>query len=245
MTDQIARNRRRRVLLLTGFGAVIAVVLGAILFALGLGVLAPILAVVVAGGTTAHAYSRSDSVVLSRSGAQPAHPVTHARLHNVVEGLCVAGGLSKPGLYVIDDDAPNALVAGRTPDNAAIAVTSGLLSQMDRVELEAVMAHELGHVKSEDTGAATVAVTTVGLVAPQLITAAVGPRSSWLADASAVEMTRYPPALISALEKLEQHVGEVASHRSIAHLWLVPPSGSAAADRTEGVQDRIAALREL
>ena len=77
------------------------------------------------------------------SRAQPADPEQYQRLHNLVEGLCIAGGLPKPGVYVIDDPAPNAFATGRNPKHAAIAVTTGLLEKMNRVELEGVLAHEL------------------------------------------------------------------------------------------------------
>jgi heat shock protein HtpX len=79
--------------------------------------------------------------------------------------LCIASGLPKPRLYVIDDDAPNAFATGRNPKHAAIAVTTGLLQKMNRVELEGVLAHELSHVKNYDVLVMTLAVTMVGIIA--------------------------------------------------------------------------------
>ena len=67
----------------------------------------------------------------------------YPRLHNLVEGLCIAAGLPKPRVYIVDDVAPNAFATGRNPKHAAIAVTTGLLEKMNRVELEGVLAHEL------------------------------------------------------------------------------------------------------
>ena len=87
------------------------------------------------------------------------------RLHNLVEGLCIAGGLPKPRVYVIDDAAPNAFATGRDPKHAAIAVTTGLLEKMNRVELEGVLAHELSHIKNYDILVSTLAVTMVGVIA--------------------------------------------------------------------------------
>src|SRR5690554_8039774 len=84
------------------------------------------------------------------SRARPADEREYARYHNIVEGLCIASGLPKPRLYVVDDPAPNAFATGRNPRNAAIAVTTGLLEKMNRMELEAVLAHELGHVRNHD-----------------------------------------------------------------------------------------------
>src|SRR2546430_7332734 len=99
------------------------------------------------------------------SHAKPADPVEQARLHSLVEGLCIAGGLPKPRVYVINDPAPNAFATGRNPRHAAVAVTTGLLEKMNRVELEGVLAHELSHVKNYDILVSTLAVTMVGAIA--------------------------------------------------------------------------------
>src|SRR4051794_38139217 len=111
------------------------------------------------------AYWKSDAVALSMSRARPADPVEFARLHNIVEGLCIAAGLPKPRVYVVDDDAPNAFATGRDPKHAAIAATTGLLEKMNRVELEGVIAHELSHIKNYDILVSTIAVTLVGFIA--------------------------------------------------------------------------------
>jgi heat shock protein HtpX len=195
-------------------------------------------------------------VALRLGGAVEADPVTYARLHNLVEGLCIASGLPKPQIYVIDDVAPNAFATGRSPKHATVAVTTGLLDLLDRVELEGVLAHELSHIKNHDILVATLAVTMVGLVTPQLVPFAVDRRREPLADVSAVEMTRYPPGLISALEKLRRDSTAVAaSSRAIAHLWIEAPSArpdegegterTATASTHPPIEERIAALREL
>src|SRR2546430_3469759 len=111
------------------------------------------------------------------SPARPADPVQYARLHNVVESLCIAAGLPKPRVYVIDDPAPNAFATGRNPRHAAIAVTTGLLDKMNRIELEGVVAHELSHVKNYDVLVSTLAVTLVGVV---VLMADWRPRFLWL-----------------------------------------------------------------
>ena len=95
----------------------------------------------------------------------PADPVEYARYHNLVEGLCIASGLPKPRLYIVDDPAPNAFSTGRNPKHAAIAVTTGLLDKMNRVELEGVLAHELSHIRNYDILVMTIAVTMVGILA--------------------------------------------------------------------------------
>src|SRR5690349_7234778 len=99
------------------------------------------------------------------SRAYPADPQQYARYHNLVEGLCIASGLPKPRLYIVDDPAPNAFATGRNPQHAAIAATTGLLEKMNRVELEGVLAHELSHIKNYDILVSTIAVTMVGIIA--------------------------------------------------------------------------------
>ena len=96
------------------------------------------------------------------SRARPASVEEYGRLHNLVEGLCIAGGLPKPRLYIVDDPSPNAFATGRDPKHAAVAVTTGLLEKLNRVELEGVLAHELSHIKNYDILVSTLAVTMVG-----------------------------------------------------------------------------------
>jgi heat shock protein HtpX len=267
---------------------------------LGYGVAGLVIALVVAGVAAFVAYWKSDAVALAMSRARPADELRYARLHNLVEGLCIASGLPKPRLYVVDDPAPNAFATGRNPKHAALAVTTGLLEKMNRIELEAVLAHELSHVKNYDILVSTLAVTLVGVVvlladwalrfmwwgggrrnrdggAPagaivavlglvllllsplfaRLMQAAVSRRREALADVSGVDLTRYPPGLISALEKLRDDTTVVHSgSRATAHLWIESPLARTSAegpfarfnrmfDTHPPLEDRIAALREL
>ena len=237
---------------------------------LGYGVVGLIIALAIAGVGAFVAYWKSDAVALRMSHAKPADPVEYARLHNIVEGLCIAAGLPKPRVYVIDDPAPNAFATGRNPRHAAVAVTTGLLDRMNRIELEGVLAHELSHVKNYDVLVSTLAVTLVGVVVllsdwtlrfmwlgggrrdgdgdsdgggagtplalvglglllltpifAQLMQFAVSRRRESLADVSSVELTRYPPGLIAALEKLREDKTVVRfNSRATAHLWIESP----------------------
>lgn len=269
-------------------------------FLLGYGVPGLVIALLVAGVGAFVAYWKSDAVALAMSRARPADPTTYARLHNLVEGLCIASGLPKPRLYVIEDDAPNAFATGRNPKHAAVAVTTGLLRKLNRIELEGVLAHELSHVKNYDILVSTLAVTLVGVIVlmadwalrfmwwgggrrsrdgglpvaaavavlglvllllsplfARLMQAAVSRRREALADVSGVDLTRYPPGLISALEKLQGDTTVVHSgSRATAHLWIesplarTPEEGPFARfnrlfDTHPPIEDRIAALREL
>jgi heat shock protein HtpX len=246
LPDLVSANKRRALLLVATFVAVVVVVVWALFAVLGLLWVGLAVAVVLGGGLAAAAYWRSDAVALSLSRAEPADPDRYARLHNVVEGLCVAAGLPKPALYVVADEAPDAFAIGRGPRHAAIVCTTGLTDKLTRMELEGVVAHELSHVKNYDILPATLAVTLValpGALVPALRTAvlrrAVGPRREALGDVSSVALTRYPPGLISALEKLRHDGPVVPPHasRAIDHLWLD--------SSMEDVDERIAALREL
>jgi heat shock protein HtpX len=286
-----------------GFVALVLVVGWAVDLLLGFGVAGLLIALLIAGGGSAVAYWKSDSVALAMSHARPADPTQYARLHNLVEGLCIAAGLPKPRVYVIDDVAPNAFATGRNPRHAAVAVTTGLLDKMTRVELEGVLAHELSHVKNYDILVSTLAVTLVGvvalladfslrflwwggprhrdddnaggagpaaalavlgfvllLVAPlvaRVMQATVSRRREALADVSGVALTRYPPGLISALEKLKEDTTVVhSSSRATAHLWVesplarTPEEGRLSRlnrlfDTHPPLEERIQALKEL
>ncbi len=165
MYDQIASNKRRSIALVAGFVVVLALVGAAVGLLIGNGVVFTLLALVIAGVVAFVSYWKADAVALRVSRARPADPEQYKRLHNLVEGLCIAGGLPKPGVYVIDDPAPNAFATGRNPKHAAIAVTTGLLEKMNRIELEGVVAHELSHIRHYDILVSTLAVTLVGSIA--------------------------------------------------------------------------------
>jgi len=302
MYEQIASNKRRSVLLIAGFIVLIVLVGIAVDALIGFGIGGVIFALILAGAMAFIGYWKSDAVALAVSRARPADPNEYKRLYNLVEGLCIAAGLPMPRIYIIDDDAPNAFATGRDPKHAAVAVTTGLLQKMNRVELEGVLAHELSHVKNYDILVSTLAVTMVGAIAllsdislrmlwwnggrrnrddregggPQAIIAifgfvllilapiiaqimqlAVSRRRESIADVSGVSLTRYPPGLISALEKLKDDQTVVQAHsRATAHLWIeqpmptTPEEGKLSRlnrlfDTHPPLEDRIAALREL
>jgi len=110
-------------------------------------------------------YYYSDKIVLGISGARRANPQEDKLFTQVVENLCIGAGIPKPKLYVIEDSAPNAFATGRDPDHAVICVTTGLLSKLDRTELEGVLAHEISHIRNYDIRLMSVVSVMVGLVA--------------------------------------------------------------------------------
>jgi heat shock protein HtpX len=305
--DQVTSNKRRSRLLVAGFVVFVALIATLFSYLLRGGVVGIVIALVIAAVASFTAYWKSDAVALRVSRARPASVEDYARYHNLVEGLCIASGLPKPRLYVIEDPAPNAFATGRNPRNAAVAVTTGLLEKLNRMELEGVLAHELSHIRNYDILVSTLAVTMVGVVAvladlgirslwwgmgrsrysefdrangggggPQAILSvfgfvllalapfvarvmqlAVSRRRETLADVSGVEMTRYPPGLISALEKLRDDSTVVhATSHATSHLWIEEPAAQTPQegrmarinrlfDTHPPIEERIALLREI
>ena len=110
-------------------------------------------------------YWYSDKLVIKMTGAQPVTKNTHPVFWNTVENLSITAGLPMPKVYIVNDTAPNAFATGRDPEHAAVAATTGLLSILDQVELEGVMAHELSHIGNRDMLVSTVAVVLAGFIA--------------------------------------------------------------------------------
>jgi len=113
---------------------------------------------------TLGSYHYSDSIVVAATGAKPADEKEYRRLHSLVEGLCIASGIPKPKVYVLEDKAINAFATGRDPQHAVLCVTTGALEKLDKSELEGVIAHEMSHIKNYDMRFMTFAVVMVGIV---------------------------------------------------------------------------------
>lgn len=109
-------------------------------------------------------YWYSDKLALAVSGARPASREEFFDLYTVTENLAITAGIPMPKLYVIHDPAPNAFATGRNPEHATVAVTTGLLERLSRIELEGVIAHEISHVKNWDILLATVVVVLAGFL---------------------------------------------------------------------------------
>jgi heat shock protein HtpX len=110
-------------------------------------------------------YYWGDSLILAMSGARPADRKRDFDFYTVAENLAIAGGIPKPRLYVIEDTAMNAFATGRDPQHAVVVATTGILAQLERRELEGVIAHELSHIKNFDTRLMAVIAVLVGTVA--------------------------------------------------------------------------------
>ncbi len=162
--DLISRNKMKSILLVIGFIVLVAL-LGWLFGELtGFGIGGLFIAGLFSSVFAIVSYYWSDKIALSVSGAQPADEREFSYLHNTVEGLAIAAGIPKPAIYIIDDPAINAFATGRDPQHAAIAVTTGALTRLNRQELEGVIAHELSHVKNYDIRFSTLVVVLVGIV---------------------------------------------------------------------------------
>lgn len=119
-------------------------------------------ALVVAAGMNLFTWWNADRLVLQMHGARAVGP-EHA-LHRMVADLARRAGMPCPAVYLVDSANPNAFATGRNPENAAVAATTGLLAMLDAEEVEAVMAHELGHVQNRDTLVMTMVATIAGAI---------------------------------------------------------------------------------
>ena len=224
-------------------------------------------ALIMSGLMSFAGYWWSDRIVLTLSGARSADRKRDFQFFTVAENLSLASGLPIPKLYVIVDTAPNAFATGRDPKHAAVCATTGLLSKLDRTELEGVVAHELSHVGNYDTRLMSVVSVLVGIITllgdwflrmswygrsgrsdrddkgagaifivigllfallspivAQLIQLAISRRREFLADASAVKLTRQPDGLVRALLKISKDREPLeAANKATAHLYFTNP----------------------
>ena len=152
MWEQISSNRTRSIILVVLMGAVLVLLgwfLGYIFASNGIAGL--IVALLIWGIMTLIAYFQGDNILLSVAGAKKISPSDHQQLYDVVEEMKIASGLEKmPDIYIIDDPALNAFATGRDPDHAAVSITSGLLQELNRDELQGVIGHEISHIKNRD-----------------------------------------------------------------------------------------------
>lgn len=249
MAETVDLARHRVASLQLGVVAVPTLVLGIVGVLVGLVWWGLIVGFVVGAALLVWARVRVAHIVLASVGARPATEAEFRRYHNLVEGLCVTSGVPKPALWVIDDAAANAMAVARAPQEAALVITRGLLEQLPRIEQEGVVASLLGQIRSGDAMAGCMVAALVSPLAPVGKAAAtlaqrfVEPGRHTRHDVTACRITRYPPGLIAAFERLTHHdTRPRLSPAAVAHLWLIPPSAAA---HTPTLDERIAMLREL
>ncbi|MFH7882116.1 MAG: M48 family metallopeptidase, partial [Candidatus Aenigmatarchaeota archaeon] len=250
--DQIAKNKRNSLFLaaivfffLVALIYVISLIIfPGLIFSFEMSILVIIFSVFLVFIYAYFSFNYGDKIVLSATNAKPIDENNPKYLHlvNTVEGLSIAAGIPKPKIYVIESEEINAFATGKNPENSSIAVTTGLLENLNRSEIEGVIGHEISHIRNYDIRFMTLVAVMVGLVAilshsllrsflygggrrerrngsaiflllglilalvspviVRIVQFAISRRREFLADASSVELTRYPEGLASALEKI-------------------------------------------
>lgn len=206
----------------------------------------------------------AEATVLSMVDGRAASETEHARLFNVVEGLCVVGGDQRPAIRIVDVEFPVALAVAMPGSSGTIVVSSGFVASMGRVETEAVMAHLMWRIRSGDVSLTTYLIAMsaffgrIGLasLSKAIVKKVTDERVVLYADLSACQATRYPPALISALEVTFQARAVSAGTIGALPLWFATPAlpGGAAAGIGNvsslgfvrpSILERIAVLKEI
>lgn len=123
-----------------------------------------LIGLIIAAVTNFVSWYSSDKIALSAYGAQPLSPQQAPQLYQMVERLSKRAGLPMPRLYIVPSPGANAFATGRDPQHAAVAVTQGIVNLLPADELEAVIAHELSHIKNRDTLTQAVAATVAGAI---------------------------------------------------------------------------------
>lgn len=292
------KNKMQSAFIIGLFMLIITLIVYYICYALNLGTMSIIIALVFSIVTSWSSYYYSDKIVLALNKARPATKEEDLKIVNILDSLMVPSGLtSKPRLYVVEDPQPNAFATGRNPENAIICVTTGLLEKLDYYELEGVIAHELSHIKNYDIRLSCVVSVMVGFIvmlsdmfsrmlfwggtrhnnkdnenngnailmvlgliclilAPifgTLMKLALSRKREFLADSTAVEFTRNPDGLISALQKLENDQNELkTANKATENMYIVNPFKSNKKKKSSSVwsthpstEDRIEALRNI
>lgn len=293
--DQISKNKRNSILLIFPITAIVLCLLYVIgyIFAPSLVIFIVIFGIIWMAVQAFISYQYGDQAVLSVMKAKPADPIEHIYLINTVEGLSLAAGIPPPKVYIIESEEINAFAVGRDPEHAAVGVTTGALENLNRVELEGVVAHEVSHIRNYDIRFMTMIAVFVGFaailsylllrgalfaggsrrqgerggglaaifvllglilavvapIATRLVQAMISRRREFLADASAVELTRYPEGLASALEKImKKNTGRMEVSEAISHLFFTDPKRSPLDDlfaTHPPLSERIRILRQM
>lgn len=161
----VAHNKAKSLVVVAGFLAFVVGAAYLMVQGFGYGLDTVGWALVFAGVMSFGSYYFSDSIILSLSGARPATRKEFFDYYTVTENLCRSQRMPLPKLYVIDDSAMNAFATGRNPQHAVVCATTGLLQRLNRSEIEAVVAHELSHIKNYDILLMSMVTILVGFVA--------------------------------------------------------------------------------
>ncbi len=161
--DEINQNRMKSILLMLVFGAIFAGIIYLLALFFG-GIIGFAIGIIIIIAYALFTYFYGSKLVLKMSKAQIADRKQYPELYNVVESLSLASQLKMPDVYIINDPSPNAFATGKNKTHAAIAVTSGLLTMMNKNELEGVLAHEMSHIADNDIQFMLFAVVFAGAI---------------------------------------------------------------------------------
>jgi heat shock protein HtpX len=164
---QIESNKRKTVFIVIGFILFLLLVGASVSYIQwGQPLWGAILAGILAIGYTGFMIITSTSVIMAMNHAKEVkRKEDHPFLWHTVEGLAIAGNVPTPRIFIIQDPSPNAFATGISPKNGAVAVTTGLMDRLNREEIEAVLAHEVAHIKNYDIRLATIALALVSVIA--------------------------------------------------------------------------------
>ena len=235
-------------------GVLIALLVFAVTVAVGVPLVVAAVAAVVLGVTiVVLLFHQADALVLKGLRVQNADIRTQPRVLNVLDGLCDSHGFRKPVVMIVDDPARNACGYGRRAHHPTMALTSGLVESLDRLQLEGVLARELTALSAKSRPAATAVVSLRRFLPSRMGDAVVqrvqGDERAIRDDFESVRYTRYPPGLAAALATIDAGPSAVAgANRAARHLWIVDPTDESSSDEREDswpVTLRVDALREL
>lgn len=291
--QQIAQNKRKTILVMAGFFALVSVIGAAIVATfLRSWLFGLVLAIILGVFYALSMMSNSIDVVMKMNRATEITDKQQApELWNIIEDMALVGKVSMPRVFIIDDPSPNAFATGNDPQHSAVAVTKGLLQRLNREELEGVIAHEVSHIRNYDIRLQTTAIALtsaisllasigqsayfwgggrrrddeeksgglellfsilailaiiLGPIAATLVQMALSRNREYLADASAVELTRNPYGLISALQKISNSEPMQHVDQSSAALYITNPlKGKDLFATHPPIQDRIERLQKM
>ena len=228
---------------------VVCAVVWAVLAAVGVPLILGVALAVVAGLlVAAWLWLGAPQAALRALGAEPLARGGHPRLENLVAGVCTTHGFNRPALHIVESDAINSAAVGLRRPPGHLIVTRGALSELDRLELEAVVARQLCEIRR---GVSTVTllagaarVPGTGRLATRRAALTRGFHRVVDVDLESVQLTGFPPALASALRKSAEAAGVGPS--AATHLWLVTPGETASGARGRpSIEQRIDVLGEI
>ena len=165
--EQISKNKRNSVLLIifVFFVLILLIYIISQIYDPGLTFFFMTFGLIIILIHTIISYQYGDKIVLASVNAKPADERKNAYLINTVEGLAIAAGIPTPKVYIVESDEMNAFATGKDPQHSSLAVTTALLKNLNRIELEGVIGHEMSHIRNYDIRFATLVAVLVGLIA--------------------------------------------------------------------------------